>query len=70
MAKLVAFLRGMNLGGRRISNTELVKAFEQAGFEGAAAFRASGNVVFESAEGDRDKLSGADRVRPRRRARL
>ena len=43
-----AFLRGMNLGGRRITNDELRAQFEALGFESVATFRASGNVVFES----------------------
>lgn len=52
MASHVAFLRGMNLGGRRLSNAELVAAFEGTGIEGAKAFRASGNVVFDAPGGD------------------
>jgi uncharacterized protein (DUF1697 family) len=48
MALYVAFLRGMNLGKRRIKNDELRSEFEQLGFAGVATFRASGNVVFES----------------------
>jgi uncharacterized protein (DUF1697 family) len=48
MAFYVAFLRGMNLGKRRIKNDELRAEFEQLGFAGVATFRASGNVVFES----------------------
>jgi uncharacterized protein (DUF1697 family) len=46
MDRYVAFLRGMNLGGRRIKNEELRRHFEQMGFEEVATFRASGNVVF------------------------
>lgn len=49
MARYVAFLRGMNLGNRRLKNPELVAEFEQLGFEDVATFRASGNVVFQSA---------------------
>ena len=45
--RVVAFLRGMNLGGRRITNDELRTHFEDAGFEGVATFMASGNVVFD-----------------------
>lgn len=43
-----AFLRGMNLGGRRITNADLRAQFEAVGFESVATFRASGNVVFEA----------------------
>ena len=42
----VAFLRGMNLGKRRIKNEELRAEFEALGFAEVATFRASGNVVF------------------------
>jgi uncharacterized protein (DUF1697 family) len=43
----VAFLRGMNLGNRRIKNDELRSIFEKLGFAEAATFRASGNVIFK-----------------------
>jgi uncharacterized protein (DUF1697 family) len=46
MNRYVAFLRGMNLGGRRIKNEELRAEFEQLGLESVATFRASGNVIF------------------------
>lgn len=46
MDRYVAFLRGMNLGGRRIKNEELRRHFEEMGLEEVATFRASGNVVF------------------------
>jgi uncharacterized protein (DUF1697 family) len=59
MDRYVAFLRGMNLGGRRIKNTELVKEFEILGFDDVVCFRASGNVVF-SAKGNEARLT--DRI--------
>jgi uncharacterized protein (DUF1697 family) len=46
MDRYVAFLRGMNLGKRRIKNDELRAHFEAMGFEEVATFRASGNVIF------------------------
>jgi uncharacterized protein (DUF1697 family) len=49
MSRYVAFLRGMNLGGRRIKNDELRRHFEEMGFEEVATFRASGNVIFSAA---------------------
>lgn len=55
MPSHVAFLRGMNLGGRRIKNEELMAEFEALGFADVACFRASGNVVF-SAKGSEAKL--------------
>jgi len=53
----VAFLRGMNLGGRRIKNEELRREFEALGFAEVSCFRASGNVIFGSEEGDEDALT-------------
>ena len=52
MPKFVAFLRGMNLGRRRIKNPELCAAFEDMGFENVSAFLASANVVFDATESD------------------
>jgi uncharacterized protein (DUF1697 family) len=46
MDRYVAFLRGMNLGGRRIKNEDLRRHFEEMGFEEVVTFRASGNVIF------------------------
>jgi len=46
MNRYVVFLRGMNLGGRRITNDELRSHFEALGCGEVATFRASGNVIF------------------------
>jgi uncharacterized protein (DUF1697 family) len=46
MSRYVAFLRGMNLGGRRITNDDLRSHFEALECEDVATFRASGNVIF------------------------
>jgi uncharacterized protein (DUF1697 family) len=51
MERYVAFLRGMNLGGRRIKNEELRSEFEALGFADVACFRASGNVIFGTEAG-------------------
>ncbi|HEY3492793.1 MAG TPA: DUF1697 domain-containing protein [Solirubrobacterales bacterium] len=48
MDRYVAFLRGMNLGNRRIKNEELRRHFEEMGFEEVTTFRASGNVIFST----------------------
>ena len=59
MERYVAFLRGMNLGKRRIKNPELVAHFEAMGLEDVATFRASGNVVFvDPAREAESKLQG------------
>lgn len=52
MERYVAFLRGINLGNRRIKNPELVAHFEAMGLEVVATFRASGNVVFVDPAGE------------------
>jgi uncharacterized protein (DUF1697 family) len=52
--RYVAFLRGINLGNRRVKSPELVAHFEAMGFEDVATFRASGNVVFVDPAGDRE----------------
>lgn len=41
-----AFLRGMNLGGRRVTNDELVQVLVEMGLEDVAAYQAAGNLVF------------------------
>lgn len=61
MQSYVAFLRGMNLGGRRITNDELCAHVRALGFEGVSAFLASGNVLFEARRGSSAQV--AARVR-------
>ena len=56
MISSIAFLRGMNLGRRRITNVDLTAAFEGLGFDGVWTYRASGNVVFEDAGQERTAL--------------
>lgn len=46
MNRYVAFLRGMNLGNRRIANDDLRSHFEALKCEEVTTFRASGNVIF------------------------
>ncbi|MGD0453905.1 MAG: DUF1697 domain-containing protein [Solirubrobacteraceae bacterium] len=46
MSLYAAFLRGMNIGGHRLTNDELRAHFVAMGFAEVATFRASGNVVF------------------------
>lgn len=60
MARYVAFLRGLNVGRHhRLTNDELCACFEALGFEDAAAFLASGNVVFSAGGGDPSKIERA-----------
>jgi uncharacterized protein (DUF1697 family) len=65
----VAFLRGMNLGGRRIKNEELRRHFEAMGCEEVATFRASGNVIFADPSGAEEEAL-AERVEAELDARL
>jgi uncharacterized protein (DUF1697 family) len=52
VATHAAFLRGINLGkSRRVKNEDLRVAFEEAGFEDVATFRASGNVILGAEKG-------------------
>jgi uncharacterized protein (DUF1697 family) len=61
MARYAAFLRGINVGGHRITNDELRKACEAVGLEDVATFRASGNVMFAAQDGqNRDAI--VDRI--------
>lgn len=55
----IAFLRGMNLGRRRISNAELVTAFEDLGLDSVDTYRASGNVIFDAPRQAEDLLIAA-----------
>src|SRR4029077_10314500 len=52
MLQVAAFLRGMNLGRRRISNADLRAHVEALGFVGVATFRASGNVILTAPDDD------------------
>lgn len=42
------FLRGMNLGGRRITNDDLCAAVTACGYEDVSAYQASGNLVIRA----------------------
>lgn len=55
MQRYVAFLRGINLGGRRPAMARLRELFEEVGLSNVATFIASGNVVF-----DADDATAAD----------
>jgi uncharacterized protein (DUF1697 family) len=48
MQRYIAFLRGMNLGKRRVPMKQLAALFEQLGYKDTATFIASGNVLFST----------------------
>lgn len=48
MARYVAFLGGINVGGHRVSMAELRARFAELGFDDVSTYIASGNVVFST----------------------
>ena len=48
MAKYIAFLRGLNIGGHRVKMADLCAHFESLGVTNAESFIASGNIIFET----------------------
>lgn len=61
MTRYVAFLRGMNLGNRRIKNDELRVHFEALeGLSDVATFLASGNVIFDAEADPRELETGIE----------
>lgn len=57
MQHYIAFLRGMNLGNRRLTMDVLRARFVELKFGGVATFIASGNVIFSSKSADAAKLT-------------
>lgn len=56
MPHFIAFLRGINLGRRRVKMDELRLHFEALKFTRVTTFIASGNVIFQSKTADAKKL--------------
>ena len=56
MQHYIAFLRGINLGNRRLKMDELRARFEELKFANVATFIASGTVIFSSKSDDETKL--------------
>jgi uncharacterized protein (DUF1697 family) len=46
--RYVAFLRAINIGGRRASSAQLAACLDGRGFTNVANFRASGNLIFDA----------------------
>jgi uncharacterized protein (DUF1697 family) len=48
MEHLVAFIRGINVGGRIVVKEKLKEAFTSMGFQDVSTFKQSGNVIFKT----------------------
>lgn len=57
MATYFAFLRAINVGGRRLKMDRLRSVFSELGFANVQTFIASGNVIFEAQTDDRRALT-------------
>lgn len=57
MIRYAAFLRGINLGKRRVTGEQLCAPFLTLGFTGVESFLASGNVVLTGPAIDRESLT-------------
>jgi uncharacterized protein (DUF1697 family) len=58
MATCIAFLRGINVGGRnRLPMKELVQLFEQIGIHGARTYIQSGNIAFRCTRPKRAEIA-------------
>jgi uncharacterized protein (DUF1697 family) len=53
----VAFLRAINVGGRRASRDQLTTCLDSLGFESVTTFRASGNLIFDAPRGSQAALT-------------
>jgi uncharacterized protein (DUF1697 family) len=57
MGKYIAFLRGINVGGKnRVSMPELKDQFQQNGFNDVVTYINSGNIIFSCDHSDEEKL--------------
>jgi uncharacterized protein (DUF1697 family) len=50
MSRFVAFLRGINVGGRVVTKDTLQKVFIELGYRNVSTYKQSGNVIFETSE--------------------
>jgi uncharacterized protein (DUF1697 family) len=56
MAKYVAFLRAINVGGHTVKMDQLRRLFEEMGLSNVETFIASGNVIFNSTSRNKKAL--------------
>jgi uncharacterized protein (DUF1697 family) len=52
MGRFVAFLRGINVGGRVVVKEKLVDVFSSLGFKNVSTYKQSGNVIFTADSAD------------------
>jgi uncharacterized protein (DUF1697 family) len=57
VARYAAFLRAINVAGRRVKGTDLIRPLSAIGLSDVATFRASGNVVFAAGREPAGKLA-------------
>lgn len=69
MSTHVAFLRAINVGGRRVRGTDLEAAFDAMGLAAPHSYQASGNVAFD-ADDDADSAQLQARIEEGLRAAL
>ena len=56
MTRFVAFLRGINVGGRVVKKEKLHEAFAPLGFQNIVVYKQSGNVIFDSDSGNTEEI--------------
>lgn len=57
--RYIALLRGVNVGGHMVKMERLRELFTELGLEGVRTYIQTGNVFFDTADGDRAKLTRA-----------
>jgi uncharacterized protein (DUF1697 family) len=56
MTTFIAFLRGINVGGRIVKKEKLQEAFKSLGFQNVVTYKQSGNVIFKAAFADTNEF--------------
>lgn len=55
--KYIAFLRGINVGGHRVTMERMRELFAETGFANVRSYIQTGNIFFETAETDRAAIA-------------
>ncbi len=56
MPCLVAFLRGINVGGHIVVKATLQEAFVSLGFQNVSTYKQSGNIIFETEQANLEEI--------------